>query len=1515
MIVCEMMKKKRMSYGTWCDRWSLMLRVGFCVSALLAGPWTVTALAQADGAEEAKDSVAQPTAGDAADEEVALQDERSPAARRGPRRDRIGELVKSLDPAVLNRLIGADVDVEFIGGQVILKGPEEAVIALELLIKALDREVEQKVLRVVQVTERDAKEIARTVQEAIRDATRTPTQRPEDEVTITALSSTVLLVAALPRDIDWVIDVIKQVDAVPPELGEIQKMTFQVKHRRASDVAADLEEIIQRLLAARGERLDQSKIQIIPNNANNTVMVIAPTTEREKIQALIDEIDVEPVKGWGEVKLTIFPLIHSKAAELSEVINNLLTSTGRSQQDRQATEEVIYRLSISKASPTGEITELPPIDLQKPMRIIPDPGTNSLIVATVEENVGPLGELIRLMDGVPMAEDVDVKLFPLRFADAETLRDLLQSMFDKGKELPQDPDGSGSDGVPAGDIGRSLVYDVGIVADPRTNTLIATGRPEQLVLVETIVGQLDRPATALRFPLRILSLEHVDVTRIAQLIGDLFEKRFESAQATGANQMSLERERVFLSVDIRGNSLIVSASDENYAEIVRIARQLDTRPAKVFDQIRLVICKRLPGKELKEKIDELWQRKSDLRREGELPEDKPVVVVDERSNALIIASSLEDYEEIKTLVEALESRPRVDDTKLFKLAYTDATVLAGMLDQLFEGIARQFESFEAPTIMPDPRSNTLVVAASRDTMERVEELIERLDVEAGPNTAVFKVYPLHYGWAAKLGPRMQQLFDSRAEGRDTPGTPIVILPEESSNSLVCSASRDDHRVIVELLSLLDKPSNLARHFEIFPLKMAKAPAVAEKLASLFASQGDGASGRADAIAVEPDERTNSLIVWASPSDMTNIAEVIGRLDTALPVVEMMVKVIQLKQALATDFATLLSETVLGGNGGGDEEQAIIISFLEKRPDGTETLRKLLRQDIRVQPDPRTNSLMVMAPGESMAMLEAMIHDFDRIRPVTSEIRLFPLINSDAGAMVSQLEELFQPSGAAGEGEMQSQLVFGDEVDGLDLASVGQELRFTSDPRTNTLIAAGAEVYLRMVEELVRWLDQQEVEDRVVEVYQARYMDAQDLAAAVQGFVQQEQEVLGETDDETSRMRRQERQISVESLGEEGEGSSQLIIGTSRRAYQRTMDMIRELDRPEPQVMITVLIAEVTLSNDIELGIEIAGQDLRFTENAVLGPNGVIQGSNFDYVLGTDLGAAGLGLGGFNFTVTGEDFSFLLHALQTDSRLEVLSRPILLVRNGQEGNITIADQVPFVQSSQINDTGSTNSIIGREDVGIVLTVTPHISPEGYVTIALRQELSNLAGENVQLTEGVASPVFQTRELETNVTVRDGETVVIGGLITTRESLAESKVPILGDLPLIGFLFRRTSVSKTKSELLIVLTVDILRTDEDVYQMSVEQRDKFVLPDSIRQSPLMEGLRIVPEDKTLGPVRPSSALPQGAQQEPGRRPDERNLYGPKPKVYGPPIKSSTTTSAASGPVYGPRVALNEMGTRND
>ena len=1579
-------------------------------------------------------------------------------------------------------LSGADVDIQTVGSDtIIITGNETDVAMLEALVDLLDREAPRKELRVVTLEKAGAKRVAEKI-EAIYAKLK---DRPEDQVSAVAVAPTVVVIAAPTHLVDEVISIVHTID-LHSALPDTATMTFEIKHRKASEAAEQLKNVLDTLRKNQGEEAGP-ELEIIPIDANNTILIAAPESERVKIQRLLDAIDVEPAEGWGDIMLVVFPLYNSKPQELADTINDLIAQQAAAGGKAQPGEEPIRRLRMVIRRPDGEPVELPPLDLEKPLRIIPDEGTGSLIVATVESNIEPLGGIVDVLDDVPGSEEVGVKVFHLRYADAESVSEMLDELFKSGKDLPKPAPGSeSSEAVPEGLVGEALVYNIAATTDLRTNTLMIAGKAAQIALVTSLIDQLDVPSAATKFPLRLVTLGNTDATHMGTVIEQLFESRVESLEASDAGKTVVEREKVFLAVDIRSNSLIVSASEENFAEIVEITEKLDATGDRLVENIRILNCTNTSAADLAGKIDELWKRKADLRSEGELPADLPIVVADTRSNAMVIASSPEDFDEIKRLVNRLESQPlapiaqirlielenndaaqisdmlkqlfeermqqrlasgqeenpsdRValandpatnmilvasskenydemmriinvidaepdvegvvkfyvlknaeatnvaekidelfqegiydpsvgldsslveerkkvtviadprsnaviasaskpnlaiverlielmdtedapllnDDTKVFALGNADALQLAQMLEDLFEGIkgnAAEPDLVRPPTIIAHERSNSLFVTGSRDSLKRCEDIITRIEEQGVQRTAVFRIYPLEYSAAAPLAEKMQEAFEKREQGDQGERTPIYILADEATNSLICSASRDDQEVIQNLLGLLDKPSNIANQFEIFPLKIAKAEPLAERLENLFKSQAKsaGSGARADAIAVEPDQRTNSLVVWAAPSQMENVAVIIQKMDSQKPLTEMQMRVIRLKHAIAEDFAEKFTETLFSGEGSsssGDDQESVIVSFIEKLDDGTEVVRKLLRQDITITGDPRTNALMVLAPAESIGMLEQLIREIDKMPPQLAEIRLFPLVNADAEEMVEKLDELFEPD-QGGDGELQQQLVFGEggvaSVTAREGGSI-QALRFAADRRTNTVIAAGGETDLNMVEKFVRLIDAQTADDRITQVYQARYSTAEDLTAAMKEFVQEENDRLSELDDESAIMRRAEKHVTL--IGDEA--SNSVLVGVSPRYYSNVMEMIRQIDRPPPQVMIQVLIAEVSLDDSVEFGMEFALQDLTFTESAYVGPNGVIKGSKHDFIGGVDVGAGGAAgsFGGLSFSITGEDFNFLLRALQSDGVLQVLSRPTILVENNEEANITIGDRVPFVRSSSVSDSGQVNSSVEYEEVGIILDVIPHINPDGYVNLEVHPEISalNPKGSGVQISEGLTAPTFSERSAETVVTIKDGETVVIGGLITTREDQREVKVPILGDIPGLGLLFRAMTSERKRSELLIVLTVDVIRDEYDAYEMSIEHRDKSgLMTDKILQSPLMEGLRILPEEEVFGPLDE-----EGERFGPRRRegvPEDRELYGPTPDVYGPrrpqriKVQDEPETPGEIARVYGP------------
>jgi type II secretion system protein D len=533
--------------------------------------------------------------------------------------------------------------------------------------------------------------------------------------------------------------------------------------------------------------------------------------------------------------------------------------------------------------------------------------------------------------------------------------------------------------------------------------------------------------------------------------------------------------------------------------------------------------------------------------------------------------------------------------------------------------------------------------------------------------------------------------------------------------------------------------------------------------------------------------------------------------------------------------------------------------------GMETL-KAIRKDIQVLADIRTNSLIITAPIESMALMEGLVKAVD-LPPDAAKIRVFQLRNADAEQMIDMLEQLFERQTAGGSrggssGETERELVLAE-----GLASGGrQEIAFTADVRTNSVIAAGTPGYLDLVEELVLELDTQAIKPRVTLVYAPKNNTAQAIADSLSKFSDAEQQRLQEIGDAVSVSARQEREITVIP----NEDANRILIDVDPRFKDTVMQVIQDLDEPPPQVVIQVLILEVTMDNELDLGVEFAFQDLQWSK---AGPGDT---TTFDYVGGTDLGAAGSGLGGFTFTISGADFNFLFRTLQNEGSLRVLSRPQITAMDNQEARIDIVDDVPYVSSTQTSSTGQISTGVSRADIGITLEVTPQINPDGFVRMEVRQEASQQTGSTVDVGQGVTSPVFFRREAETTITVRDNETVVLGGLITSTMDNREQKVPIIGDIPGLGMLFRNQNDQFRRTELLIVLTPHVVRTVDDMRRISVIERDRLeTISQDVLQNELMQGLQ-KKDDELLSD--------EAFQAEPAD-PADREALEPREEEYGP------------------------------
>jgi general secretion pathway protein D len=275
-------------------------------------------------------------------------------------------------------------------------------------------------------------------------------------------------------------------------------------------------------------------------------------------------------------------------------------------------------------------------------------------------------------------------------------------------------------------------------------------------------------------------------------------------------------------------------------------------------------------------------------------------------------------------------------------------------------------------------------------------------------------------------------------------------------------------------------------------------------------------------------------------------------------------------------------------------------------------------------------------------------------------------------------------------------------------------------------------------------------------------------------------------------------------------TNSILIRTNPKNYPQVKVVLDDLDRPIPQVLIKVLVAEVTHDNSSDIGAQLSALNLRAGTGAV--PNGQTAGTNFNIPLtGT----------GFVASIIESNFSATIRALETSGKLDVLSRPYILASDNQLASINVGQEIPIITNSRITDTGDTINTPQYVPVGILLDVVPHINNDGLVIMDVAPEISQLTGQQLTISPTVQLPVISSRSAQTHVAVRSGQTIVIGGLMEDRKTETVDKFPILGDIPGIGPFFQRRQTSTTKTELLIFLTPHVAPQPDALQGMGAEE----------------------------------------------------------------------------------------------
>jgi general secretion pathway protein D len=306
-------------------------------------------------------------------------------------------------------------------------------------------------------------------------------------------------------------------------------------------------------------------------------------------------------------------------------------------------------------------------------------------------------------------------------------------------------------------------------------------------------------------------------------------------------------------------------------------------------------------------------------------------------------------------------------------------------------------------------------------------------------------------------------------------------------------------------------------------------------------------------------------------------------------------------------------------------------------------------------------------------------------------------------------------------------------------------------------------------------------------------------------------------------------------------TNSLVIVASPADYQSLLQVVKQLDRKRKQVYVEAMILEASIDKLRELGTKWRFAAEKDGKPIAIGGVGNMDASSLVNVLYGLTGFTAGGLGNFmdvSYTTTGSDgtvttstmtvpgFSALFSLNEFKGAINVLSTPQILTSDNKEAEIVVGENVPFISKRERDATSTTTVLnsIERKDVGITLRLTPQITEGDYVKLDLYQEISSIKQETETILINIG-PTTTKRSTKTTVVVKDNQTVVIGGLMEEKEEENINKVPLLGDIPLLGWLFKSKSLEKKKTNLIVFLTPHIVKDAEQLLKLTDDKKTEF------------------------------------------------------------------------------------------
>jgi general secretion pathway protein D len=472
----------------------------------------------------------------------------------------------------------------------------------------------------------------------------------------------------------------------------------------------------------------------------------------------------------------------------------------------------------------------------------------------------------------------------------------------------------------------------------------------------------------------------------------------------------------------------------------------------------------------------------------------------------------------------------------------------------------------------------------------------------------------------------------------------------------------------------------------------------------------------------------------------------------------------------------------------------------------------------VKPDLVRNMLLVSGNGTERSNALAAVRAFDVDWMNGMATGIFPLRNASAGDIIAELEILLQTLPGGGmEGAIRLQAI--ERINGILVVAASNEMLAKAKMWIERLDMGGPS----------------DVSLRTYKIDNGKALETADLLNQLFGgaSVSRSSSVspdLNQTSNSSARIRRSTPTTSSSSasLGNSKSGAPRiigdpinntLVVLANPQGQQLVAQALREIDHPPAQVLIDMVIAEVTLNDTLRYGVQYF-----FTTN---GLGNIADSGRGGFSTGSGLDANGV-FPGFNFILDqGTDARFALDILDSITDLKIVSSPHIVAIDNQKAHLQVGDQVPVI-TRQTQDVVNANApqvnSVEFRDTGVILDVTPRISSTGLVTMEIRQEVSNVS---TTASTGQLTPTISKRLLESTVAARSGQTVLLGGLISDEQQNSTTGLPGLSKTPFIKDLFGGHNITSKRTELIVFLTPRVLNVDKDMSKLVDEIRQRMVL----------------------------------------------------------------------------------------